>query len=323
MKILLSITAALVLFTSTAMGEEVTLQHKFVPGTRIITENTTTLDQVASVGEVVDESKILNTTLISTTVGDRQADGTLVADSKIDAVASSIDSQRIKMSYDSRKEDNSAALLLKPLYDAVANAKWQATYGKDNRVTKITGSEDSLKTLAPHLAAAIREQFEGEYLKRSLNTVLDQVPATPIQPNDTWTITQEMRFGLGQVMTLTIECKYLGAEEVEGRTIDAFEIVAKTAEMKTAKEAATPVRIIGSELQIAESSGKTLFDRELGLITSMRQTTRIEGTFTQEFGQQKIDASLDLTIDTDVKQRVEEVVDPPATEEAEPTEAAS
>ncbi|MFG0333075.1 MAG: DUF6263 family protein [Maioricimonas sp. JB049] len=186
------------------------------------------------------------------------------------------------------------------LMQTLAKAEWTTVIGADGKVKTVTFDGDPL-TGVPE---AFRSQISPETWKKAANQILNRLPAEPVSKGDSWTRTESSDFGGGQTMTFEKKYTYLGPAEKDGQSLEKIGVETLSVTYRMEPNAASPVTITGSELEIADSEGEVLYSPEARTITGMNEKVHITGDLELEVNGQPLPGKLDLTIGTTMKSRI-------------------
>ena len=84
-----------------------------------------------------------------------------------------------------------------------------------------------------------------------------------------------------------------------GRTLDKIAVTAATVKYAVEEAAASPVKVVQSDLKVEATAGHLLFDRETGYVVEQSSTNRITGALTLDINGMQAPGKLDLTISSD------------------------
>ncbi len=99
----------------------------------------------------------------------------------------------------------------------------------------------------------------------------------------------------GQTLTFTTEYTYQGPIEEGGKQLD--KISAKTKKVVYAADADSPLKVVMSDLKVAESSGTLLFDRQIGQVVRSSGKVQVKGDLKLEINAMEFAGALDLTLE--------------------------
>jgi hypothetical protein len=290
--------AASLLMGATASGQ-VKLERKYIPGSTSKTQLESTTKQILTIGPQDLETESTRFLISTTTVGTRQEDGTLPVVTQFDKLQANMTFPGgIQLSFDSddpgKKADNAQLEPVLDLFRVVAKTKTTTTLDKANQIKSIAFEGNPQDTVGE----AFKSQFDAEKRKQAAIRELSTIPSRPVKPGDSWTHKSEADLGGGQTLTLDTKYEYVGTESKDGKTLD--KITTKTTDVSYAMDpnAASPLKVTGSDLKVALSEGSLLFDRERGAITAANSKIRINGTLTMTINGMELPGKLDLTIES-------------------------
>ena len=279
---------------------QVKLEHKFVEGTKTVNHMNMKIKQTLSLAGMNLETDSDRFVIASTQVGKRNAEGKIRVNQQTDKLSVTIKMPGgLMLTFDSddpnKKPDNPA---LQPLVDvmrALSQAKIVSVYDQAGKVIAIEG----LDKAAENVPEAARGDFDAEKAKKNANQELDRLPTEPIKVGDSWSRNTELGLGSGQIMSMTIEYKYLGEVQDGGKTLDKIESKTTSVSFSIADDSKLPLRVSKSDLKPTESSSTLLFDRTAGQWHSNKGKVRIQGDLDFTVNGQPLPAKLDLTIESD------------------------
>ncbi len=295
-----TLSIALVVGLAATASAQVRLEYKFPDGEKSTTVVQVKTKQVLNLSGMDLESGADQSFTITSVNGQRAADGTLKVVHKIDALNTKVALPGgIELAFDSSKPDadppGTQFDVLLDVFKALSKSSWTATHDKSNRVVAIEGRDKAFESLDETLRAALKKQFDPDYLKQQANNELDVIPSTPISKGDTWELTVPVRLDSGQLLTFTTQYKYEGTVERGGKQFD--QIKSTTKEVTYSVDADAPLKVLKSELKVASSEGAILFDREAGQAIESRSKTQIKGEITLEIVGKELPGTLDLTLE--------------------------
>lgn len=277
---------------------QVRLEFKYPDGDKSTTIKRIKSEQVLTVAGM--ETKTGSEQTITTVLqnGRRAADGTLPVRHTVASLVAEVRLPGgIEVEYDSAKENDSSnsqfAAVLQVL-NAMSKSDWTAIHGQDNRITTIKPQDDALAGVDAGTRELIKRQFDPEYLKVQANNLINRIPTTPVQVGDSWERTETLRLEGGQNMTFKIRYEYQGAVNRGGRNLDKIDSRTLTVDYNVDPNG--PLRIVNSDLKIAESSGTIYFDRQRGEMAGTQERVRIRGQLTFDVNGMQIPGNLDLTM---------------------------
>lgn len=299
---LFSAWLVLVLFASSAAAQQpVVLRFKLPDGQKsTLSASVETKQTLTLAGNPLDTGSTQKRTVTSVN-GTRAADGRLRVESKMEELKAELKlPMGLELTFDSAKPDapppGSPADFLLDLFKAESKATWTTVYGADNRVLAVEGREKILEGLPPALQVMARSQFDPAYLVKAANMELDKIPTTPIKKGDSWERTESVRLEAGQTMTFKNRYQYDGVMEKQGRPLHQISSKTSSVEYTMDADAPSPLKLVASNLKVAESEGQILFDEQLGQIAEENSKVRITGDLTFDVMGMQLPAQLDLTL---------------------------
>lgn len=301
-RIALTLVSTAILAAPTLAHAQVELKHKFPDGRKTTLNRYVKVDQTLTIaGMEIPTSSEQNITS-SETNGKRQADGTLDSEHKIESLQASIQVAGMELTFDSANADaapqGTQLDVLIDVYKAVAGSKWSVTYGQDNTILSVKGSDDAINNLPEALRAATAKQFDPDRITEEGNQGLRVLPDEPVKQGDTWERDEKVQFDSYQSMTFTTVYEYAGIVEKDGKSLD--KITSKTTAVTYAMSAdsPSPLKITDSDLKIQEAAGTILFDRTAGMVVETKDKKQISGSLKCEVNGMELPGKLDLTFET-------------------------
>ena len=112
-------------------------------------------------------------------------------------------------------------------------------------------------------------------------------------------MTNTVKLDSGQNLTFTTKYTYKGAVELDGKKLAHISVT--TTEVDYTADADAPLKVVQSDLKVAESKGKILFDVADGQTVVSESKVQIKGTLTLEIMGMELPGKLDLTMENAVK----------------------
>ncbi len=297
-----TLVALLLLTSPTLLHAQVKLAHKIVDGRKSTANTYVKVEQTLTIAGMDIPTTSEQNVTSSEANGKRQADGTLVSEHKIESLQSNIKVAGIELAFDSANADAPAkgtpldALL--DVFKAVAKSSWTVTYGQDNSVLSVKGRADSLKDLPEAIRVATAKQFDPAHLTEQANEELKVLPDGPVKQGDTWERESTKLFDSYQSMTFTTVYTYAGTIEKDGKSLDKITATTTKVTYAMGADSPSPLKIVGSDLKIIESSGTILFDRDAGIVIDSKDKKHIAGSLQCELNGAALPGKLDLTFET-------------------------
>ena len=170
---------------ASAQEGKVTLKHKFPDG------RTSTMTAVIKTSQTLNlavmdlESGSEQSLTVTSTNGERAADGTLIVKSKIDALKAAVTLPGgTEIEFDSANQDadppGTQFDFLIDVFKATAKSTWEAVMNQDNRVVAIKGRDAAYAELPETMRDAMKAQLDPEYLKMAANDEFDKLQSEPV-----------------------------------------------------------------------------------------------------------------------------------------------
>ena len=278
---------------------QVTLEHKYVEGTKQVVHTTMKIKQVATIAGSNQDTENDRFIISSIEVLKPDAEGNAVVAHKTDKLSATFKLPGgTTLIFDSddanRKADNPALEPLLDLLRAAAKLRSTTVHDKSGKVIRIEG----LDKAAEGLPDALKSEFDAERIKKVANQELESLPSKPVKKGDTWSTNSELGLGGGQLMKFSTEYKYVGEVQEGGKTLHKIE--SKTLTVTYTLENNPNVRVSKSELSPKESGSVMLFDANAGQVHSVKGKVQIVGAFELDAGGMALPGKLDLTIESEI-----------------------
>jgi hypothetical protein len=280
--------------TATAQDK---LIHKRVEGCKLVYHTETKIEQTLNIAGMDVETKSQVFVHSEHVEGQRAADGTLRETQKVTSMQVELQLPGgLSVSFDSANPDKPAAIPeLEPvlqLFRVTLRTPTTLVYDRNNELQKVEFPPEALASLDE----SSRSEFDPEKRKKQFKIEADFLPAEPVKPGDKWERSQESYIGGGQTFYFRTEYQLTGVVDKNGRKL--HRIVPKPLTVSYAMEAnaQSPLKVINSELAIADSEGEILFDAVQGIVHTSTQRVRITGPMTFAINGQEFPGKLDLTI---------------------------
>jgi hypothetical protein len=212
-------------------------------------------------------------TEMSWTVEDVQEDGAARINQSMDRIKMNLTAPpKVDFQYDSASEEEatgSVASMIKPVLEAMVGAKFAVTMTPRGEITQIEVPDSVIEaTQKVPNAGQMGEMFTKEGFEKLIRQGTLTFPEEQLEPGRKWTDTLEVASpGMGGTLTVTTNYEYVGQEEVEGQTRDAFAV---SQEMDFGEAAPAGGKITVKD---QNSTGKIYFDREAGHMSSSDMET--------------------------------------------------
>lgn len=293
------LTCMLLAVANTCVAQ-VSLEHKLREGSAYTKETSTRLNQKLVLAGMETDSAVDTRTISKSTVGKREADGSLRVQEKIESLQIGIDTMGIDYTFDSANPDgtsNSPVEFLREVHKAMAQRSTTLVFNKDNRVQSVECADNLLEKLPDEIQKLVKSQLDPENIKRTTNEELDQLPSQAVGKGDSWERTERINFGAGQVMTFVTKYQYEGTIEKDGRTLD--KITGKVVSVQFGLEdSPLPLTLKGSDLKVSGSESTILFDRQLGMTVENQSSVTISGDILFATGGTDLPSKLELKIES-------------------------
>lgn len=279
---------------------QVKLEHKFLEGQKTVTHTTLNVKQTLTLAGMGLDTNSDRFVISTAQVGKRDAEGKIRIEQKTDKLTVTLKLPGgIDVSFDSddpnKKADNPALEPLMQLMRASAKAKITMVRDSSGKVVAVEG----LDKVADEVSDELKGEFNPEQTKKAANQELESLPSDAVKPGDTWTKMADLPLGSGQVMSMTIEYKYVGEVKEGDKTFDKIEAKTTAVSFSIAADSKLPLKVTKSELKPTESTETKLFDRAAGQWHSTKGKIRIQGNLDFEINSMPFPGKLDLTIESE------------------------
>jgi len=299
---LTTLVTLLVGFAATAPAQ-VTLKYKFPDGRKSTAEAKIKTSQTLTLAgnELVSGSE--QSLTITSSNGQRSADGSLTVSNKIEALKAEVTLPGgTEIAFDSAKPDadppGTQFDFLLDVFKATAKSTWESVMNQGNRVVAIKGRDAAFADLPESIRTAMKAQLDPEYLKAAANDELAKLPSDPVSPGDSWERTNTVRLDSGQRLTFTNKYTYEGNVQQDGKNLE--KIASKTTAVDYSVEGESPLKVLASDLKVAASEGEILFDPAYGQIVSQHNKVQVKGSLKLEVMGMEFPGQLDLTMENSV-----------------------
>jgi hypothetical protein len=303
MRPMLATAVVCVCITQTSLAQ-VKIVHNptYTEGETATIEVETNSNQVLTISGMNLETKVEQFLIMKRITGKQKDDGTWPLTTHFDNMQVNMNLLGgIELKFDSGNPDKKSDIpqleqILK-LFRAITKSKWTTMVNADHKVKSIAYEGNPLEGLDENLK---KEADIGKF-RKAAEIELARMPDGPVTKGDTWKRTEEAKIGGGQTFTYEKEYKYLGTETIDGRIFHKIGAKVLTVKYAMDENAASPLKVIGSELKIAASKGTLFFDRELKLITKTSEQVTIKGDMKFSINGMELPGKFDLTIKTGSK----------------------
>jgi len=299
---LTTLVTLLVGFAATAPAQ-VTLKYKFPDGRKSTAEAKIKTSQTLTLAgnELVSGSE--QSLTITSSNGQRSADGSLTVSNKIEALKAEVTLPGgTEIAFDSAKPDadppGTQFDFLLDVFKATAKSTWESVMNQGNRVVAVKGRDAAFADLPEAVRGAMKAQLDPEYLKAAANDELAKLPSDPVSPGDSWERTNTVRLDSGQRLTFTNKYTYEGNVQQDGKNLE--KIASKTTAVDYSVEGESPLKVLASDLKVAASEGEILFDPAYGQIVSQHSKVQVKGSLKLEVMGMEFPGQLDLTMENSV-----------------------
>ena len=287
---------------SRASLAQVQLEVKIPAGKKVTVASDSVSNQVLTLAGMNIETKAEQNVISSMTFSKIGADGGYRAEHKTESLQSRVNAAGMEFAFDSvnadKEVENPIGKQMAEIFRATLKSSWTSVHDKAHRAVAIEGIEKALEGLSPETAAAVRPQFETDYLKDTLNKSHDRIPAKPVKKGDSWEQSEAARVGGGQTLTFKQRYTYTGTVEKNGVQLDRIEIATTEVQYELGADSPLPLKLVKSDLKIANAKGELLFDRQQGQVVEETQKMQIKGAITFSINGQELPGALDLTMET-------------------------
>lgn len=279
---------------------QVKLEHKFEDGRKTITHTTMKIKQTLTLAGMGLDTESDRFVISASQVGKRDAEGKVRVEQWTDKLTTTAKLPGgITLSFDSddpnKKADNPALEPFMQVMRAAAKSRPVLVRDQSGKVVAVEG----LDKAAEEVPEELRGDFDPEKAKKTANQELENLPSNPVKVGDTWTKNADLPLGSGQVMSMTVEYKYLGEVKEGDKAFDKIEAKTTAVSFSIADDSKLPLKVTKSDLKPTESSETMLFDREAGQFHSTKGKIRIQGDLDFTINGQALPGKLDLTIESE------------------------
>lgn len=301
---ILTVAAIAMLMSQQAQAADVKLQHKYPEGTKTTSQTESSTHQILTIAGMDLETSNESFVVTESAIGKREADGTLRVESTVKRFQTQLSLPGgINVAFDSdnpdKQPDNPQLAPLFDVYRAVLKSNTILVLDKDNKIKAVempNSPQDAVGEM-------FKSQFGPENQKRTHEQGLQILPDSAVAVGDSWTRTNEVDFGAGQLMTFTTQYEYLGTKDVDGKLLHQIKPKPIAVEYAQDPNSPSPLKVTESNLKVTESDGLILFDEARGQTVKNRSKLRIQGEMSFEINGQKLPGKIDLTIESNVASR--------------------
>ncbi len=178
--LLVPTVGALLLGAVAPAAAQVKLTHKITEGDQFTSVVKIKTQQTLTLNDMALESGSEQTMTVRSTVGQRDADGTITIDHQMTGLQAKVALPGgTELEFDSADPDadppGTAFDFLLDVFKAIAKSGWTATYDKNNRVIAMKGRDDALADLDETIRGMMQKQLDEDYLVQVANDELDKI----------------------------------------------------------------------------------------------------------------------------------------------------
>jgi len=285
---------------------QVKLEYKFPEGTKSLFQTNAKVHQILSIMGQDIETEADEAVVTSSSIGKRNADGTLPIAQKVESIRSQLSLPGgNNVTFDSANPDakieNPQLAFLGDVYRALVGVGYTVVLDDKNKVKFVEGTEGfaaKIEALEGPAALALKGRLSAEKIKREWEQHHANLPEVLARKGEPWEHTQTSDIGGDQTLTFRKRYDYLGPVTVDGKSLEKIDVRAVSVKYEMDPNSASPLKVTKSDLKIDSSEGTLLFDRETGQIVDSKEKTRIKGDLTLTAGGKELPSTLDLTFDT-------------------------
>jgi Family of unknown function (DUF6263) len=292
-----------------AARAQVKLEYKFPEGQKLTYKTTTKTHQSLTIQGTELETDSDESVVESQSIGKRRGDSRLPIDYKVESLHVELMlPMGIGVAYDSTdpdvRIDNEQLMFLKDVFGLRSQLAYTVVLDKQNKVKEIQGTEKLLEKadkLDPKVRAALHNCAQADSLKRQFEQAHRNLPDGLAKSGEPWERTETMEVEGGQTFTFRQKLEYSATEKKAGKSLDV--ITSRTVDVKYGMlpTSPSPLKVTKSDLKIASSRGRILFDREEGRVVEADHRTRIRGRMTFTAEGQDLTGDVDLTIESNTR----------------------
>jgi len=299
--LLTALVAATLAFPAQSQTQ-VKLELKFPEKEARRVEVTQKFHQLMTINGMELATNVESTVVTSAAIDQRQPDGTLPIQNKIESVFTLMSLPGgIELTFDSNNPDvENPNPQLQPILEmmrTIAGSSYTTVLDKNNRAVSVKRDDETLEGASDAARAMLKGVLDPEYLKQVSNQEIDRITKDPVDQGDTWLRTEVSRLGGGQKFTFEMLYEYAGTVEKAGKTLDKITITTTSVNYEMDADAASSAKVTQSNLRVEDSGGTLFFDREHGVIVEGRSLMHIKGDMTLSAGGQEYPVELDLTME--------------------------
>lgn len=298
-------TIALSLGAASSAMAQVKLEYKFPEGRSATLKETVKAKQVLTLAGMDIETNSERLTSATSSIGKRDADGTLRIGTKIDLIKGQFEIMGMVFPFDTSdpnvKIDNPELSFIGDLLKALTGKEVTIVLDGKNKVKAVEGTDkitEAAKGYGPKVEENLKDAKIVERYQQDFEQEHANLPDILVREGETWEQTEQDSLGDGQTLTFRRRYEYLGTVEKNGRKLDKIGIKALDVTYKMDDNAKSPLKALKSELKVESSDGQMLFDREGGATIERNEVSRIKGTIDFKINEQEIPGKLDLTYET-------------------------
>ncbi len=295
------ISAMLLAMGSSVASAQVLLERKFPEGTKATNQKEQKVTQTLTLNGMNIDTKATVFVVSTTSFGNRNGDGTLKVEEKVDTLQSEITLPGTTLQFDSGNPDKKADVpQLEPFLDlfrAISRLPITVEVDAKNKITAVKLPDGEFEKL-PQSAS---ERLNPETLKKAMVQMNAFLPDEPVKQGDTWERPIEMNLGSGQTLSFRTKFEYTGTVEQDGETLD--KISGKSFDVNFAINGNPALSVTKSDLKVVETDSTYLFDRKRGAVVSLASKIQIAGPLTLVINGAELVGKVDLTIEDKTTRR--------------------
>lgn len=292
--------ALLVIGFATAAAAQVNLQLRTPEGVSTVTTQVNVKQILTLAGmDIPTESQVSSRAQV--TSSKPGADGSQRIEEKTTGFKIKLATPVGNLDYDLDKPDPKAGegTPLQPLVAGFGALKGLAytVVVRDGKAAGVEGIEEALGKVPAASVEALRSQLNPNTIKREWQQSFDALPGKPVKKGDTWTRTEFMNLGAGQILTYDVQYEYQDPIQKDGRTLDKVSIVFTKVTYSVEGAGLGGLKVLSSDLKVDQSFGQYLLDREAGTIVERSTNVHITGPMLFDFNGAQLPGKVDLSLD--------------------------
>lgn len=294
----------LLLLHASVGHSQVLLAPKIPEGTKYVTDVSNLVTQTLTIAGMEVKTESDTAVRFAVDAAKRDDQGRISQRTKIESIRSNLMLPGGNVTFDSKinlaKSDNEQYAFILDALKAMAEASFTVVVDTENHFVRVEGLADLVKPSLPQAAQDIlKAQFSEARLKKQHEQGLAMFPGKPVKPGDTWDLTEEMDLGSGQILKVERRYEYVGTIERNGRMLDKISAPdKKVVSLDVDANSTVPFKFGKTDLQIANSEGTILFDRQRGQVMDATRVMQVKGKLTLIIANMELPADLDLKIES-------------------------